>query len=202
MTKQRSGSRFRLLAYQRMWQRWAWPCFLTVPASLILWWHTPQIPILYLPRRPLALVPALASLCLLIYALLARRMAWVQCRAEHLRIQTPLYPLAISYGRIKGIRPSPLSKVHDPSTQKRAMREWLRPYWARTVLVVELSEYPLPMRWLRLWFSPFFFSTTGSGVVLLVKDWMALSAQLQDYGSAWQTRATERWREKQARRLY
>ena len=91
--RRRSGKRFRLLIYERMWQRWAWPCILIIPASMTLWWFAPRIPILYAPFRPLTLVPALVSLAILAYTYLARRLDWVQCRRNHLRIQTPFYQL-------------------------------------------------------------------------------------------------------------
>jgi hypothetical protein len=45
MTKQqhRSGNRFRLLLYERMWKRWAMPCILIVPASVVLWLFTGRL---------------------------------------------------------------------------------------------------------------------------------------------------------------
>jgi len=69
------GDRYRLLLYERMWQRWAWTCILIVPAAVILWWFVPRISIIYTPFRALALIPALVSLVILAYAYLARRLA-------------------------------------------------------------------------------------------------------------------------------
>jgi hypothetical protein len=190
--RRRSGRRFRLLIYERMWQRWAWPCVLIVPASMGLWWFAPGVPILYAPLRPLALVPALVSLVILAYAFLARRLAWVQCRPNHLRIQTPLYPLVVSYGRIKTVRPQTFAQVFDPAAEKQARRRWLRPYWGKTVLVVDLSKYPMGKAWLRLWFSPYLLAPDTSGFVFLVEDWMMLSRQLHEFRSARQMRHTAR----------
>jgi hypothetical protein len=193
MAKRRpSGKRFRLLIYERMGQRWTWPCALILPASLALWWFAARVPILYAPFRPLALVPALVSLVILAYTYLARRLAWVQCRPDHLRIQTPFYPLAVSYGRIKSIRPQTFAQVFDPAREKAARRRWLRPYWRKTVLVVELSKYPMAKAWLRLWFSPYILPPDITGLVFLVEDWMALSRQLDDFRSAREMRRTAR----------
>jgi len=183
--KQPSGDRFRLLIYERMWQRWAWPCILIVAASLVLWWFAPRIPIIYQPLSDLALVPAFAAIVLLVYAYAARRLAWVQCRPNHLRIQTPFYPLVISYGRIKGVHPSPFRKVFDPTREKKARLRWLLPYWGKTALVLELSKYPVSESWLRLWFSPYLLSSSFIGFVFLVEDWMALSRQVDEYRTAW-----------------
>lgn len=202
MTRRRSGKRFRLLIYERMRQRWAWPCTLTVPASVALWWYTPRIPIIYAPFRPLALAPALVSLVILAYTYLAPRLAWVQCRPDHLRIQTPFYPLVVSYGRIKGVRPQPLAQVFDPAGEKKARRRWLRPYWGRTTLVVDLSGYPVSKAWLRLWFSPYLLAPDTAGLVFLVKDWMGLSRQLDEFRSAWGMQRTARRRMALAERRY
>ena len=184
--------RFRLLIYERMWQRWAWPCILIVPASVALWWFAPVIPIIYAPFQILTLVPALVYLVILAYTYLARRMAWVQCRPDHLRIQTPLYPLVISYGRIKGVRPNTFYKVYSPNKQKAARQRWLEPYWGKTALVVELSKYPYSKMWLRLWFSPYLLATDATGFVFLVEDWMALSRQLDTSRADWAMRRTAR----------
>ena len=191
MAKKR-GSRFRLSIYERMWQRWAWPCILTVPASVALWWFAPRISIIYAPFRILALVPALVSLIILVYAYLARRLTWVQCRPNHLRIQTPLYPLVVSYGRIKGVRPNTFYQVFSPSKEKAARRQWLRPYWGRTVLVVELSKYPFSKTWLRLWFSPYLLAPDVRGFVFLVEDWMTFSRQLDMSRTDWDRRRAAR----------
>jgi len=190
--RRRRGNRFRLLIYERMWQRWAWPCILTVPASVALWWFAPRIPIIYAPFRILALVPALVSLVILVYAYLARRLTWVQCRPNHLRIQTPFYPLVVSYGRIKGVRPNTFHQVFSPSREKPARQRWLRPYWGQTALVVELSKYPFSKTWLRLWFSPYLLAPDVTGFVFLVEDWMALSRQLSQFQTDWGRRHAAR----------
>ena len=185
-------SRFRLLVYERMWQRWAWPCILIVPASVALWWFAPLITIIYAPFQILTLVPALVSLVILVYTYLARRTAWVQCQQNHLRIQTPLYPLVISYGRIKGVRPNTFYKIYNPNKQKAARQRWLEPYWGKTALVVELSKYPFSKTWLRLWFSPYLLATDTTGFVFLVEDWMTFSRQLDTSRADWAMRRSKR----------
>ncbi len=192
----KSGNRFRLLIYGRMWQRWAWPCILIVLASSVLWWFAPRIWLLYPPFRPLALVPGLAALLLLAYTYVARRMAWVQCRANHLRIRTPFYSLAVSYSRIKAVRPNTFSQVFDPIREKNARRAWLYPYWGQTVLLVELSKYPLSRKWLRLWFDRYLLTPNTAGFVFLVDDWMTLSHQLQDFINEWELRRAARRQER------
>ncbi len=194
------GKRFRLSIYERMWQRWAWPCILIVLASVALWWFAPRISIIHASFRALTLIPAFVSLIILVFTYLARRLAWVQCRPNHLRIQTPFYPLVVSYGRFKGVRPQPFARVFSPSGEKAARQHWLRPYWGKTTLVVELSKYPVSKAWLRLWFSPYLLSPDITGFVLLVEDWMTLSRQLDEFRNAWEMRRAKRRQERLARR--
>ncbi len=198
MAKKR-GKRFRLLIYERMWQKWGLLSLLVALASGVLWLLAPRIQFLPSPLRMLILVPTLASLAIFAYAFIARRMAWVQCQQGHLRIQTPIYPLAISYARFKVVRPSEFGHIFDPSKEKPGRREWLRPYWGRTAVVVEISQYPIRKEWLRLWFNRYMFSPEVTGFVFLVDDWMTLSRQLHDFRNDWELRRAAR-RKQSARR--
>ncbi len=201
MAKERRGDRFRLLIYERMWQRWAWPCILTIFASLALWWLAPRIPLIRPSLRFLTLGPGLASFIILIYAFLARRMSWVQCRAGHLHIRTLFYPLAVSYGRVKEIRPLNLVQIFDPAQEKSASKRWLHPYWRKTALIVELGKYPVSKRQLRFWFSPYLLLPHKPGLVFLVKDWMTLSRQLQDFQHTWTIERAKRRKQAFGRRV-
>jgi hypothetical protein len=192
MAKKR-GKRFPLLIYERMWKKWGLPSLLVALASGVLWLLAPRVYFLPSSLRTLILVPALASFAIFAYAFMARRMAWVQCRPGHLHIQTPIYPLAVSYGRIKAVRPSELGHIFDPSKEKPGRRDWLRPYWGKTAMVVEISKFPVKKEWLRLWFNRYMFSPGVTGFVFLVDDWMTLSRQLDDSRSNWELqRAAQR----------
>jgi hypothetical protein len=138
------------------------------------------------------LVPAFAALYILVYSYLARRLAWVQCRAGHLRVRTPILPVAISYARIKSVRPSRLSQVFDPTKERPGRREWMSPYWGMTVLVVELTKFPIQKWWLRAWFDRYLLAPTVTGFVLIVDDWMTLSRQITDYRNDWEAHRTAR----------
>ena len=200
--RRRSGKRFRLIIYERMWKRWSFPCILIIPASVVLWWFTPLLSISEGWYRAITLVPALVAVALLIFTFLSRRTAWVQCRRNHLRIQTPIYPLAVSYGRIKEVIPQSFSQVFNPSEEKAARRSWLRPYWGKTALVVRLSKYPVSKVWLRLWFSPYLLSPDTPGFVFLVEDWMGLSRQIDDFRTTWEKYRIKKRQERLAHRAW
>ncbi|HET89300.1 MAG TPA: hypothetical protein ENN99_00955 [Chloroflexi bacterium] len=186
--KRPHGKRFRLLIYEQMWRRWALPLILIVPASIALWWSAPHLLITNDLYRALALVPAVAAVAILLLAYLSRRRAWVQCRHDHIRIQSPTFPLIISYSRVKEVKPGSFADIFDPAKEKAARRNWLGPYWGKTALVMQISKYPITKFWLRLWFSPYVLLPDAAGFVFLVEDWMALSRQIDDYRTAWETR--------------
>jgi len=192
--KQRSD-RFRLLVYGRMWQRWALPCLLIIPTSLAAWWFAPQISIIDQRLRILTMFPALVALFILVYTVWARRLAWVECRTGHLRIQTPILPVAIAYSRVRVVRPKPFAQIYESALANPTRRRWLEPYLNTTALSVELTQYPVTEKWLRLWISPYLLDPTSPEIVLVVNDWMALSRQIDDFRGRWMER-----RSRQARR--
>ena len=192
--EQRSD-RFRLLVYGRMWQRWAFPCLLIAPASVALWWLAPQISMIDQRLRILTLFPALAAVLMFIYTFWARNRSWVECRTGHLRIQTPVLPVAISYSRVRVVRPKPFAQVYNAALTNPARHRWLEPYLRTTALSVELTAYPVDEKWLRLWISPYLLDPDSPEIVLVVSDWMTLSRQIDDFRGRWMER-----RSKQARR--
>ncbi|HDQ70922.1 MAG TPA: hypothetical protein ENN19_02365 [Chloroflexi bacterium] len=199
--KKSRGKRFRLLIYERMWKRWALPSVLIIPASIALWWVAPHLGVSHSLHRALAFVPACIASFILFFTFMARRLAWVQCRRTHLRVQAPIFSVAISYGRIKEALPTVFHEIFDPRQEKAARRNWLGLYWNKTTILVRLTDYPVNKMWLRLWLSPYLLSPDTPGLVLLVEDWMALSRQIDDYRSAWEARYTKRRQETPPRRL-
>ncbi len=183
----RRGDRFPLLVYAPLGRRWTSLGLLLMLTSGALWWLAPRI-LGPTPWRHLALFPVLAGGALFIYGLAARKMAYVQCFPTYLRIQTPFYPLVISYRRVLGTRPVQVGAIFDPQKDRAARRSWPRGYWAKTALALELKGLPVKRWWLRLWFDRHLFLPEGSGLVLFVEDWMGLSAQLDSFRVAYRAR--------------
>ncbi len=187
MAKKKHGDRFPLLVYAPLGRRWMVLGALLTIASLALWLLAPRF-LGHSLLRHLAAFPALTGLVIFLYGLAACRIATVQCSRGSLRIQTPIYPLTIAYKRIAGTRPVQMSKLFDPQTEKRARRNWPARYWGMTALVIELKEFPMSERWLRLWFDRYLFWPQGSGFALLVEDWLGLSQQLDGYQADYKAR--------------
>ncbi|MGD1995915.1 MAG: hypothetical protein PVH62_03985 [Anaerolineae bacterium] len=191
MKKRKRGDRFPLLIYRPLGKRWSRLGILTAIISFTLWWFAPQVlspDVGRTPLRHLALVPVMAGIFLTVYGFAARRLAYVRCFRTYLRIQTPFYPLVVSYRRIQDTRPVQLAKLFDPKREKAAFRNLPRSYWAMTAVAVELNSFPLSERWLRLWLDRYLFTPDMGGFVFLVKDWMGFSQQLDSFLSVYQSR--------------
>ena len=112
--------------------------------------------------------------------------AYVQPRSDHLRLQTPVYRLKISYQRIRSTRPVDVVHMLPPSGLSRAQRRELAPFLGETALGINLTDWPLPRWVLRLFLSKWMLSSDQLSLVLFTENWMDLSQEL--------TEAMNRWR--------
>jgi len=177
----RAGRRYPLVMYTRMLDRW-WPAVLLLAVSLFaLAWALHS----YYPEETfswrwitLASVGGLAFLFAL-FLLLMRKYAYVQPRADHLRLVTPFLRMNISYKRLVRSSSAMLGGLFPPSSVSSWQREIIEPLTNRTAVVIELNGHPLSRGMLRLFLSPFFFKDKTPHFVLLVDDWMKFSAELE-----------------------
>ncbi|MBN1259386.1 MAG: hypothetical protein JXB35_01795 [Anaerolineae bacterium] len=176
--KQTRNPRFPLLIYQAIGKRWRGPSFLLIPAGVSLWWATRQSAALNTEYAALALIITLVGFLLFAYSLLAHN-AGVRCHEQHFTVGSAIYPLNFSYRRITTVRPVQFNQIFPPTQEKAARRRLFESYWSKTTVVVDLNGYPLPLWWIKLWFSPYVIVPDGTGLVLLVEDWMGLIRQLE-----------------------
>jgi hypothetical protein len=183
----KAGKRYPLLIYQRYMDRLWQPTLalgLLLAAIWALAWFTP-ISILQPGNEMWLFVGAAGCLSFSLFALLARRVAYLQFHGDHLRLVTPFLRLNISYRRIRSVRSADFTQLFPPQKSSWAERSFLEPYYGRTVIVVELSAYPLPRGLLRLFLAPQMFSRQVTGFVLIVPDWMSFSAELDSRVDEW-----------------
>jgi hypothetical protein len=172
--------RHRLLLYQAWLHRYRAPA-LTLALLLGGLWF----PVRYgfIPWPPPSASPwlfaggitAFASWLVLV---VSPTMAYVQVLEDRLRVQTPFLRLYISFRRIHNTRPIQIRKMFPPASLSQRERQWLKPFYGATGLVVELQGWPLNPRLLRLFLNRFMFTNDQSGFLLVVEDWMAVSNQL------------------------
>jgi hypothetical protein len=131
-----------------------------------------------------------AGLCLLLFmaTYVARFLSYVQCRPDHLRLQTPILRLAISYGRIQTVRPVKFGEQYPSEKQPWSQRRFLEPLSGLTAVGVAVRSYPIALRWLRFWLNDYLFLRDAPGFLFLVEDWMTLSREIDVYRDRWRDR--------------
>jgi len=180
------GRRHRLLLYDRMYASRRWPLLLIALGTAVLWWRAPGVSFLA-PHEDWLL--GIGGLSLFIFAdtFVARYFCFVQCHPRHLRIQTPLYRVVVSYQRVHHVRPIALRDMYPPSRQRWNERYLLEPLAGMTCVGVNLNSYPLGESWLRLWLNRLMFTRDTPGFLFLVADWMTLSREIDVYRDRWNT---------------
>jgi len=174
------GSKFRLVIYDRLIGRFRWPTFLLAALLLGLWFANRRglIPWPAPPGDAFLLSGGLVALACALFVWVGPVTSYVQPRKDHLRLQTPIYRVMISYRRVLGTRPVDLTKLYPPASLRSSQRRLIQPLFGKTAIVVDVQELPVPRLVMRLFLNRFFFSPDHTGLVLLVDQWMELSKQL------------------------
>lgn len=150
-----------------------WPLF--DQALLLTVWNA-------LPNYDLiVLILSILFFLMFLYKLVAPRLAYVRCADKNVRLQTPFFPVFLSYRRIIDIRPHQWGRVYPPEKRTRRQRRLMEQIGGAEVIILDLSGWPVPIGWLKLWIPDVMFSPDGAGLILWTKDWMALSRELRDF---------------------
>ncbi len=125
---------------------------------------------------------------------IASAAPYVQCTERSIKIQTPFYPIAISYKRLKETRPNTLFHIFASVKLSRAERNTVLTdkTGGYTALVVEMNSWPMSLRWMKFWMSKLMFTADNRGLVLWVEDWMTLNRELSDFKDRWRERKLKR----------
>ena len=186
MKSRKFGKRHRLLVYQRTMDRiWAATLLLGLLLVAAWWWAGDIFPLLDQPYDTVLIVAGLMLVALGCLFFLMRGMAYVQVGPDHLRLSTPFFRLNISFHRIRTTHPAEFVQLFPPSKIGWADRRLLSPFYGKTVLIVELSTFPVSGTVMHLFFPRVMFSPQSKGLVLVVKDWMALSTELESSLGVW-----------------
>ncbi len=175
-----SGSRFRLRLYDRMMSRYRRPA-LVLGILLLALWIMLLTDIVSWPSRenaPWLLAGGLVSAAYAFFAWIGPLTSYVQARHDHLRVQTPIYRLNISYRRVHSVRPVDFTKTFPPNLQPRRDRKVLRAFSGSTAVGIDLRAWPL-RRWiLRLFLSRYNLAPDRPGLIFLAQDWIQLSNEI------------------------
>ena len=178
----RRGKRYPLLLYTRMLDRW-WPAlFLIGLGTISLAWPFYSDPFTRLtaPWHWMTMVGVGGLVTAAsVLMLLVRSSAYVQPFQDHLRLVTPFLRMRISYRRFKLTTTTVMSGLFPARGLRGLQRDILEPLLGATAVVIDLNALPLSRAVLRLFLSPFFFKDGTPHIVILVRDWMRFSTELE-----------------------
>lgn len=178
----KGGRRYPLVVYTHMLDRW-WPAILALGIALLslAWaifsWGFEQWR--WLIFASLGAFNVLLGL----FLILIRKAAYVQPFRDYLRLATPLLRLNISYKRFHRTSSANMGMLFPPSSVTKWQADIIQPLAKMTALVITLSAFPMSQSGLRFFLSPLFFKDKTPHFVILVKDWMKLSSELESMRS-------------------
>ena len=181
----RGGTKFPLIVYKHMLNRW-WPPMIAIGLGMFALAYSEYIePIAkFLPWR-WQLFAGVGVLAILVglFFLIIKEFAYVQPFPTYLKLVTPFMRINISYKRINRTIPSEMRQLFSFKKMSGWIQDIFSPLASKTALVLELKGYPISPVILRLFLSRFFFKDKTPHLVLLVKDWMRLSSELESMRS-------------------
>jgi hypothetical protein len=176
------GKRYPLVIYTRMLDRW-WPAIflMSVPLLAFAWWFYNDLYTRLTAPWEWETMAGVGGFVLLVSLIMwaMHKSAYIQPCADHLLLATPFLRMKISYNRIRRATSANMAVLFPPKSLKGMKREILDPLFSMTAVVVELNALPIPASTLRLFLSPFFFKDSTPHLVILVKDWMSFSTELE-----------------------
>ena len=183
----RKGKKHRLLIYGRVHRQRRWSMLITgllfVGLFALPYFVDAEIQKKLWPAQydPVLLALGILALLIFFYKLIAPRLAYVQCTERNIRVQTPVYPLTLSYVRVAQTRPNQWGQLYPPETTPRRQRRLLDGIRGESVLILDLKGWPVSPAFLRWWIPDVMFSPDGDGLVLWVPDWMTLNREISDF---------------------
>lgn len=174
--------RYPLVIYTHMIDRW-WPAILLLGLALAsLAWPLYQNPFMRLAEpwrwQAMALLGGTVVFISLVMASF-RKSGYVQLFGDHLRLVTPFLRMNISYRRILRTTTVSFGATFPPKSISGWRREIITPLASMTAVKIDLNAFPLPLPALRFFLSPFFFKDSTPHFIILVKDWMGFSTELE-----------------------
>jgi len=165
-----------------------WQVSLIIGLPLLAMWQLPKVGVLPALEPPLDILPVIGLVGVLAFAMFAfivRNMGYIQAQADYIRLVTPFLNLRISYQRVRSVRPSNVAQVFPPGQLRGTQRRFLEPFFGKTAVLLELKGYPVSTFFLKLFLVRSMFLPQGTGFVLVVPDWMALSTEIDSHQGVW-----------------
>ena len=115
-----------------------------------------------------------------LFATLAERRAYVQCRPDLLVVRSPFRRTLVSYRRIRGVRAVPVSDVFDRDKVKGLGRVLLSPLGGMMAVEVRMKSWPTSLKGLRRLHGRYLFAPDGESWVFIVPNYSLLMRDLEE----------------------
>jgi hypothetical protein len=176
----RGGRKYPLVVYRHMLNRW-WPAMITLGLAWFAWAYqeyTDPMAQFIAWRWQLCIGVGVLAILVGLFFIVLKSFAFVQPFPNYLKLALPFLHLKISYKRIRKTLPTEMFRLFPRNSLSGWMQDIFAPLATQTGLVLELTGYPISPKILRMFLSRFFFKDKTPHLVILVKDWMTLSAEL------------------------
>ena len=194
----RAGHRYPLIVYRHMLNRW-WPALFAMGLGMFALAYTEYIdPIAQFLSWRWQLAAGVGILAILVgvFFLVIKQIAYVQPLPGHLKLVTPFMRINISYKRFKRTTTTEMRYLFPHKSLSGWMQDIFSPLATRTALVIDLNGYPISPVVLRLFLSRFFLKDKTPHLVILVKDWLRFSSELESIRTATDSQPVPQKRQK------
>lgn len=182
----RGGRKYPLVVYRHLLNRWWTPMFAIGFVLFALAYGEYTHPVYrFIPWR-WQLFAAVGVLAILvgIFFLVLRQIAYIQPFPGYIKLVTPFMRVNISYKRLVKTTTSEMRYLFPPKSMSGWMRDIFAPLASQTAIVLELKSHPVSPAIMRLFLSRFFFKDKTPHFVILVRDWMGLSTEIDSFRTA------------------
>ncbi len=115
-----------------------------------------------------------------LFAVLAEKRAYVQCRPDLLVVRSPFRRTMVSYRRIRQVRSVPVTEVFEREKVKGLGRVLLAPLWGMMAVEVQMKSWPHSPKWLRRLHGRYLFTSKGENWVFIVPNYSLLVRDLEE----------------------
>ncbi len=181
----RGGHKFPLIVYQHLLNRWWTPMFAIGLVMFALAYGEYTDPIYRYISWRWQLFAGIGVLAIFIgiFFLLIRQIAYIQAFPGYIKLVTPFMRINISYKRLHKTTTTEMRQLFPPKSLRgwTLERDIFAPLASQTAIILELKSYPISPVVLRMFLSRFFFKDKTPHFVILVKDWMGLSTEIDSF---------------------
>lgn len=177
--------RYPLIVYQHMLNRW-WPAMIAMGLGMFALAYSEYIdPLARFISWRWQLLATIGVMAILVglFFIIIKRFAYLQVFPTHIKLVTPFLRLNISNKRIIRISTAEMRLLFPRKSMSWWVQDIFAPLASQTAVVIELTGYPVSPRVMRMFLYRFFFKDKSPHLVILVKDWLMLSTELDSMRS-------------------